>query len=113
MLQKIAAKTNSIEWRYETDTCSVSHGKSHGSCNVKCSGECVVCAFVNKLRKKRQLAAYFDKKQCAVERIESHKLLANFFSAIGLDFDKNFGKRSSCLGHCYLLRIQYKHDNFS
>jgi len=36
MLRKIAAMTNSIEGRYETDTCSVSHGKSPGSCNVKC-----------------------------------------------------------------------------
>jgi len=62
------------------------------------SGECVVCAIVNKLRKKSQLAAYFDKKQCAVERIESHKLLANIFSAIGLDFDKNFGKWSYVWG---------------
>ena len=32
MWQKKAAITNSIEWCYETDTCSV----SHGSCNVKC-----------------------------------------------------------------------------
>jgi len=32
--EKIATMSNSIEWRYETDTCSVSHGKSHGSCNV-------------------------------------------------------------------------------
>ena len=44
-----------------------------------------------------------------VETRESHKLLANIFSAIGLDFDKNFGKWSLCLEHCYLLRIQYKH----
>jgi len=29
MLRKIAAMINSIEWRYETDTFSVSHGKSH------------------------------------------------------------------------------------
>jgi len=33
--EKIAATSNSIEWRYETDTCSVSQCKSHGSCNVK------------------------------------------------------------------------------
>jgi len=33
--EKIAAMSNSIEWRYETDTCSVSNGKSRGSCNVK------------------------------------------------------------------------------
>jgi len=30
--EKIVAITNSIEWHYEIDTCSV----SHGSCNVKC-----------------------------------------------------------------------------
>ena len=51
--------------------------------------------------------------QCAVETMESHKLLENIISAIGFDFDKNFGKWSSCLGHFYLARIQYKHDNFS
>jgi len=33
--EKIAAMSNSTEWHYEIDTCSVSHGKSHGSCNVK------------------------------------------------------------------------------
>ena len=32
------------------------------------------------------------------------KLLANIFSAIGVNFDKNF---------CYLPQIQHKHDNFS
>jgi len=32
--EKIAAMSNSIEWRYVTDTCSVLHCKSRGSCNV-------------------------------------------------------------------------------
>ena len=68
---------------------------------------------VNKIIKRRPLSAYFDEKQCADETIESHKLIANIFSVIGLDFDKNFGKWSSCLGHCYLPRIQYKHEIFS
>jgi len=54
------------------------------------SGECDVCAYCKKIRKKIQFAAYFDKKKCAVKTIESHKSLANIFSPIGLDFD--FGK---------------------
>jgi len=44
--EKIAAMTNSIEWRYETDTCSVSHGKSHGSYNVKCYFQWMRCLCV-------------------------------------------------------------------
>ena len=55
--EKIAAMTNSIESRYETDTCSV----SHGSCNVKCYFRWMRrLRIVNKIRKKIQLAAYFD-----------------------------------------------------
>jgi len=51
---------------------------------------------VNKIRKQRQLLSeYFGVKQYSVETIESHELLANIFSPIGLDFDKNFGKKSS------------------
>jgi len=65
-----------------------------------------VCT-VNKIRKKRPLAAYFDENNFAVETIESHKLLANIFSAVGLDFDKNFGKWSSCLGHCSVIYREF------
>jgi len=63
------------------------------------SGECVVCAYCNKLRERRDnWLRILIKKQCTVERIESHKLLANIFLAIGLDFDKNFGKWSYVWG---------------
>jgi len=58
--EKIAAMINSIEWRYETDTYSVSHGKSHGSCQVLLPVNASSVRYVNKIRKKRHLAAYLD-----------------------------------------------------
>jgi len=60
--EKIAAIINSIEWHYEIDSCSVSHCKSHGSC---CCLELLPVNAssvrnVTKIRKKRQVAVYFD-----------------------------------------------------
>jgi len=47
--------------------------------------------YVNKIRKKRQLVAYFDENN-AHETIESLLLLAKKILPIGLDFYKNFRK---------------------
>jgi len=79
--EKIAAMSNSIEWRYETDTCSVSHGKSHGSCNVKyllpVNASSVL--IVNKIRKKRPLPAYFDENTAQLKQKNHINYLQIFF----------------------------------
>ena len=48
--EQIEAMTNSIEWHYETDTCSV----SRGSCNAKCYfwWICRLCVLYTKLERR-------------------------------------------------------------
>jgi len=79
--------SNSIEGRYKTDTCSVSQGKSHGSCNVKCYFQwmrrlCGSVCIVNKSRKKRPLAAYFDENNVQLKQQNHINYLQIFFQQL-------------------------------